>query len=87
MADDMETFLKERDAALTSMDMAYATRMMPRASHEVRLMAMHKARYEALNIAPVLRTESGEWLRTHGFGRLDGSPILPQGELPSCGEH
>lgn len=79
---ELADFLAERNKALAKMDMDYAEKMMPKARHEVRLMAMHKARYECTAIAPVLRSESGEWLRNNGLGRLDGSPILPHGELP-----
>jgi hypothetical protein len=78
-----ETWKAERNKALETLDMDFARRMMPGASSDdVRLMSMHKGRYECIEVADALRSISGEWLRSHGFGRIDGTPILPAGELP-----
>ncbi len=79
----MEDFLKRRNAALATLDMEYAREILPNASSdEVRLMAMHKARYECTAIMPALRHESEDWLRQHGCTRLNGGPLLPYLELP-----
>lgn len=80
---EFETLMRERDHALASLDMTYARRAMPDASSdEVRLIAMHKARYETTNMPRELRHASGEWLRVRGYFRWGGLPILPEGELP-----
>ena len=80
---EIEEYVRQRDAALSTLDMEWAAQMMPYAAPEVRLMAMHKARYEAVDIAPELRKESAEWLQAAGCARLDGSPMLPASELPA----
>lgn len=67
-------YVRERDAALSVLDMAYAEKLMPNATDHVRLMAMHKARYECVHIAPELRRESREWLESQGYRRLGGLP-------------
>lgn len=81
-SEELEAWKRERNAALTSMDMAYAEKLMPRAHPEVRLMAMHKARYECTEIAPELRQESRKWLESHGLHRLGGLPWSADGSLP-----
>ncbi|MDP3219198.1 MAG: hypothetical protein Q8S73_34185 [Deltaproteobacteria bacterium] len=80
---DIEEYVRQRDAALNTLDMEWAAQQMPYSAPEVRLLAMHKARYEAVNIAPELRHESAEWLHAAGCTRLDGSPLLSAGELPA----
>ncbi len=83
MSDQLAKMLAERNAALVTLDMDYARRMLPTASSdEVRLLAMHKARYECTAIAAEFRHASGHWLREHGSKRMDGSELLPEGELP-----
>lgn len=75
--------MEQRNAALASLDMDYARRMLPNAENDmVRLMAMHKARYETTTMPRELRHESGEWLRSRGYRRIGGLPLLPEGELP-----
>jgi hypothetical protein len=77
-------FVKERDAALSKLDMEWARRMMPHASSdEVRLIAMHKARHQAINIPERLRRQSARWLFDHHYKDLLGNPIDPLGPLPS----
>jgi hypothetical protein len=72
----------ERNEAMTTLDMQWAKRMLPDTTSDyVRLTAMHKARYECVSIAPELRHESAEWLRSRGFGAMS-RPLLPRGELP-----
>jgi hypothetical protein len=75
-------FLEERNKALTSLDQEYVARMLPDAPATMRLLILHKARYECTAIEANLRHESGAWLREHGFNRMSGDPILPDGELP-----
>lgn len=81
--DALQLWREERNAALRTLDMTYARYLMPDASSdEVRLLAMHKGRYECTDIEAALRSASGEWLRERGSTRMDGSPILPAGRLP-----
>ncbi len=76
-------FVAERDQALATLDMEYARKMIPAASSdEVRLIALHKARYEAVSIDPILRHSSGVWLKKRGYRRLGGMDFLPSEELP-----
>ncbi len=77
-----EEFVAERDAALASLDWDYARKFMPNITDAVRLIAMHKARYEAVRVDPALRHESRRWLSERGYKRLIGTELLPQGELP-----
>ena len=81
-SDGFEAFLAERNRALETLDMAYAAKMMPAAAPEVRLMAMHKARYECTAVSRTSRLESGAWLRKNNVLRLTGTEPLPEGELP-----
>lgn len=77
--DNLERYIAERDRALSSLDMEWAAQQMPYSAPEVRLLAMHKARCEAVMIAPKFQEESREWLRTNGYHRLnDGWPTLPE---------
>lgn len=72
-----------RNKALSNLDIDWARRMMPDASNDhIRILAMHKARYECTQIAKDLRLISGEWLRKRGYERMYGGEILPEGELP-----
>jgi hypothetical protein len=63
--------------------MEWARSQLPPATpDEVLLTSLHKARYDCTGIAAALRLESGEWLREHGFSRLNGLPLEPPGVLP-----
>lgn len=78
-----ENFLKGRNKALRELDLTYARHMIPRASSDdVLLLALHKARYDCVDLEPEYRHESGRWLREHGYGRMNGLALLPEGELP-----
>ena len=80
---ELREWILERNAALSRLDMDYARKVMPDAScDEVRLVAMHKARYECLDLPDKIREDSGRWLREHRFHRMDGSDVLPEGMLP-----
>jgi len=72
-----------RNLALIELDMEYARMVLPGlSSDEVRLAAMHKARYEILSMPPELRHESRAWLEKFGFTRWRQIPWPPAGELP-----
>lgn len=78
----IKRFREARNQALREMNLDYARAVLPRASsEEVLIIALHKARYECLDIEPELRHASGQWLRERGYGRMRG-PLLPEGELP-----
>lgn len=88
LTDDCDCFQKivafnaRRDKALAELDMEWAReQMLTASSDEVRLISMHKARYEAVNIEPALRLESKAWLQERGYGRLYGLPFTE--ELPT----
>lgn len=75
--------IHRRNTALIGLDLDYARELFPAASsNQVLLASMHKARYEIPAIPAELRHASGNWLREHGFGRFDGSGLLPEGLLP-----
>lgn len=78
-----EDWISGRDKAVATLDMEYARKMMPgAASDEVRLCAMHKARYEMKRIAPELRHESRAWLEKNGYKRFMDLPWPTEGGLP-----
>lgn len=73
----------ERNSALSALDMEWARRTMPDASSDdVRLLAMHKARYECTDLADELRHTSAAFLVERGSTRFNGEPLLPLGLLP-----
>lgn len=78
---ELDNYLANRNAALTSLDLEWAKKQMPGASETVLECAMHKARYECTAIDRQLRRDSAAWLRKNNFGGLTG-PLLPEGELP-----
>jgi hypothetical protein len=83
---NLDDYIKDRNRALTEMDLAWARRMIAAtggASDDATLLlAMHKARYTCTHIARELRLASAEWLRARGFGGPMGEPLLPPGQLP-----
>ena len=82
MTPDIKEFKTRRDKALRELDMDYAREMLPHASNdEVRLLALHKARYECTSIEDHFRLESKAWLREHHCGGIR-APLLPGDELP-----
>ena len=83
-ASEIAAYRARRVALLTALDLDYARRLFPQArSDQVLLAALHKARYECLEIEPRLRHESRAWLEGHAYGRLNGLPWPPMGKLPS----
>jgi hypothetical protein len=79
---DLDVWRETRDRMLAEMNMQWARAMMPGTTDQIRIMAMHKARVEALSMDPALRMESIEWLRERGFGRGTGDDLPPPGMLP-----
>ena len=80
--DDLQEYLLERNAAFRNLDLNWAAKQIGGdVSHEVLLIALHKARYECTAIESHYRHESAAWLRQHGYSRMVGH-FLPEGELP-----
>ena len=80
---EFEEWRAVRNKAFATLDMDYARRVMPAATDDsVRLMALHKARYDCADLAPELRHASGHWLRERGLGSTMG-PLLREGEIPA----
>ncbi len=78
----IEEWRAERNKALETLDMDYARRTMPHASDDaVRLLAMHKARYECRDISDELRRESERYLKAANSTRIHGLP-WPKRNLP-----
>jgi len=73
MVFDSKAFVNRRNQALSILDMDYARKMMPSATDEVRLIAMHKARYECVGIDATLRKASEAWLKERNYKRFDGT--------------
>lgn len=71
-----------RNRALEALDLEEARYAFPDKDDHFLLMMLHKARYECTDIAPQLRHDSGAWLRAHNCGRMTGTPLLPEGQLP-----
>jgi len=81
---DILDFVRERDRALSALDMLWARRMMPQASgDDVRLLAMHKARIHSLGVSGALRRESMRWLAAGKHTDLMGNPVDGEGPLPA----
>lgn len=80
---EMQDWRKERNRALAALDIEWGRQLVPAGtSDEVILIALHKARYDCTDIAAEQRHQSGDWLRQHGYRRMDGTELLPEGELP-----
>ena len=81
------SFIKEevtaRDKALLALDFDFIRYLIGRpASDEMCLLVAHKARYEAVRLPAEARHQSAAWLRERGYGRMTGTELLPEGELP-----
>ena len=79
---DIDAYLERRNKALRALDENFVEEMVPTAPVEMRLLILHKARYDCTVIEADLRHESGRWLRAGGHTQMTGEPILPDGELP-----
>ena len=83
MSDEIAAWRAKRNVALMALDIHWAREHCPGASgDDVLLLALHKARYDCADLPPEARHDSGEWLRSGGYGRISGGEILPPGELP-----
>lgn len=80
--DGLAAFLAARNAALVALDEEYVAKTIPQAPQRMRLMILHKSRYECTDIAPELRHASRAWLAENGCSRMTQGPLLPEGELP-----
>jgi len=80
---ELEELLARRNRALADLDLDYAKKATGSDNEEVLLVALHKARYECVQLEDDLRNFSALWLRQHGYKRADGSDLLPSGELPA----
>lgn len=78
----LRTFITERNLALIGLDEDYVARVQPSAPAGMRLLILHKARYECTAMPGNLREESRAWLEEHGYRRMTGDPLLPKGEYP-----
>lgn len=80
----IQRFRQRRNKCLRELDMEYARVVMPAASSDfVRLISMHKARYECTDIEPELRQESRAWLEERKYSRLQNLEWPAVGELPA----
>ena len=80
---ELGAWLEDRNKALMEMDYAWCRNQVGRhASDELCELSLHKARYECTMIPAEARHASAAWLRERGYGRITGTPILPEGELP-----
>lgn len=83
MSHDLETFLRERNEILRTLDIKRAREKDTRGvSDEVILIGLHKARYEVTTMPPELRYESRKWLEERGYGRIAKLPFPADGSLP-----
>jgi hypothetical protein len=79
-----EALVDERFRALVQLDLEWARKAMPgETGDEVRLVAMHRARYENDKVPPDFRIESGRWLRERGLLRSNLHPVLEGDKLPT----
>lgn len=74
--------IADRNAGLVALDMDWAREMMPNMSDDVRLIAMHKTRYEIRTIPDDERHASRSWLEERDLSRLGFLPWPPLGVLP-----
>lgn len=79
---ELAAFRRERNAALRTLDLAWARKWCPGGDEAMLLAGLHKARYNCVDIERALRIESAEWLRARGLHDLGGMEILPPGQLP-----
>ncbi len=80
MDNELEAFIKERNRALTELDLEWGRQQIPFIEEERLLPVMHKARYECTAITDELRLISREWLEENGWKRFNGLDFTE--ELP-----
>jgi len=80
MPEDFNAWKAERNRILRELD----TSKVPGENWnvEMKLTALHKARYECTEIEPELRHESRKWLEERGMKRLGMLEFEPDGRLP-----
>lgn len=80
---ELDEYLTARNKSMIEMDFDFVRNQIGRnASDQMCELTLHKARYECKTIPPEFRHSSGAWLREHGYSRMTGEPVLPEGELP-----
>ena len=79
---DIQRWRAERNRMLETLDVDAAIRQVPSMSRETALLALHKARYDCIDIDPELRHASAAYLRAGGYRDMSGAEILPEGQLP-----
>lgn len=78
---ELLAYERERIEVFLSLDLAkardfFARHLVPTPDNDHALLtALHKARYECREIPTSIRIESGEWLLSHGYGRLGGRKV------------
>lgn len=73
-------WIEERDRMLRDLDVD--SPQCAAVAPEVRLMALHKARYECTNMEPELRHASRHWLQERGLRRLFNLEFSDDNSLP-----
>lgn len=84
-SDDQRAAQLARLAAMCRLDIEYFREQFvgdDKATDQVVMLYLHKARYECREIEDKLRLISGEYLRRNKARRWDGSSLLAPGELP-----
>lgn len=69
MTQELKAFIKERDAALITLDLEWARKMLhhPEAGEHTLLIALHKARLGVKTIPESYKKESRQWLNELGY--------------------
>jgi hypothetical protein len=81
--DEVEQYVRERDEALRTLDIAWARKGVSRPADDATLLlALHKTRYESITIPDDLRRESRIWLEERGYQRMGSLPWPKDGSLP-----
>jgi hypothetical protein len=78
---EFENWKAVRNKALRDLDVDWAIRQG--CPPDAALAAIHKARYECLDVLPELRRASRQWLEDNGMTRMHGFPWPADDELPT----
>jgi hypothetical protein len=79
---ELDLFLEERNAALRSLNIEWARKQSPNLPESSLLMALHKVRYECIDMPDELRQQSRAWLEVRKLGRMYGMGFSADGSLP-----
>lgn len=83
MDQQLEDFLRERDAAFEADDISWAERMLPNGvSPKVVEMAFHKGRMQTVSVSISKRRASMTWLADRSLGDMSGKPVRHDDPLP-----